>query len=111
MVDTLAASYIPASASEAGGAAELAAKRKLVKYAELQTSYNFVPVAVETLGPINSEGLTFISELGRRLTAITGDIRETNFLYQSLSVTVQRFNAVAFQGTLSKLPDAAERRV
>ena len=106
----MATSYISASASEAGGAAELAAKRKLSKYAELQMHYIFVPVAVETLGPINSEGLTFISDLGRRLTAITGDTRETSYLHQSVSVIVQRFNAVAFQGSLSMLPDTNERR-
>ena len=106
----MAASYIPATAAEAGGAAELAATRKHVKYSELEKRYIFVPVAVETLGPLNNEGLDFISELGRRLTLVAGDIRETGFLFQSLSVTVQRFNAVAIQGTMSKLPDVEERR-
>jgi Reverse transcriptase (RNA-dependent DNA polymerase) len=110
VVNTVAASYIPATAAEAGGAAELAAKRKHVKYSELEKRYIFVPVAVETLGPLNNEGLDFISELGRRLTLVAGDIRETGFLFQSLSVTVQRFNAVAIQGTMSKLPDVEERR-
>src|SRR6218665_1339445 len=62
-----------------------------------------VPIAVETLGPINSEGLAFITELGRRLSNASGDTREARFLFQSLSVTVQRYNAVAFQGTLSGL--------
>jgi hypothetical protein len=110
VVDTIAASYIPASALEAGGAAEIAAKRKMSKYAELQKRYTFVPVAVETFGPLNSDGLVFLSDLGRRLTATTGDIRETHFLFQSLSVIMQRFNEVAFQGTMSRLPDIAESR-
>src|SRR6218665_3254110 len=38
------------------------------------------------------------------------DARETSLLFQSLSVTIQRFNAVAFQGTISKLSESNERR-
>ena len=106
MADTIAVSYISETALEAGGAAEKAATRKHTKYSDLQRIYTFVPVAVETLGPINREGLAFMSEIGRRLTRISGDTRETSFLFQSLSVTVQRFNAVAYQGTMSKLPGA-----
>src|SRR5688572_15537800 len=109
VVDTVAASYITGTAAEAGAATEIAAKRKHAKYTELQRRYIFIPVAVETLGPLNMEGFAFISELGRRLTTTTGDNRETRFLFQSLSVTVQRFKAVAFQGTMSKLPDGGER--
>ena len=109
VVDTVAASYIPETATEAGRAAELAATRKHAKYADLQRRYTFVPVALETLGPLNREGLDFISEMGRRLTKISGDTRETGFILQRLSVTVQRFNAVAFQGTMSRLPGAEER--
>ena len=106
VADTVAASYVHDTATEAGGAAEKAAARKHAKYSDLQRRYTFVPFAVETLGPINSEGLVFMSEIGRRLTSISGDTRETSFLFQSLSVTVQRFNSVAYQGTLSKLPVA-----
>jgi len=36
----------------------------------------------------------------------SGDTRKTRFLFQSLSVTVQHYNSVAFQGTLSGLPVA-----
>src|SRR6218665_1905717 len=32
-----------------------------------------VPIAVETLGPNNSEGLAFLTELGRRLSNASGD--------------------------------------
>jgi len=50
---TLADSYISASASSAGAAAETAASRKQVKYAALSGSYVFQLIALETLGPIN----------------------------------------------------------
>ena len=50
---------------------------------------------------INS-GLDLIKELGKRLTLNTGDIGETSFLFQCLSATIQRFNAVAFRGTFAE---------
>ena len=78
------------------GAAELAADRKLAKYNVLAQSYHFIPVAFETLGPINSSGHLFIAELGRHLARTTGDMRETSYLYQRFSITIQRFNTVAF---------------
>jgi hypothetical protein len=109
VVDTLAASYVLENATEAGRAAEKAATRKLSKYLDLQRTYLFVPLAVETMGPINNEGLAFVSEIGRRLSKISGDSREAGFLFQSISVTIQRYNAVAYQGTLSGLPGAMDR--
>jgi len=30
---------------------------------------------------------------------LTGDTRETSHLYQRISITIQRFNAIAFQGS------------
>lgn len=110
VVDTVAASYITETAAAAGGAAEIAATRKHAKYSELERRYTVVPVAVETFGPINREGLAFLTETGSRLCRTTGDARETSLLFQSLSVTIQRFNAVAFQGTMSKLSGSNERR-
>jgi hypothetical protein len=110
VVDTVAASYISETAAAAGGAAEMAAARKHVRYSELERRYTFVPVAIETFGPFNREGLDFLSETGSRLSKTTGDTRETSFLFQGLSVIIQRFNAVAFQGTMSRLPGADERR-
>ena len=59
--------------------------------------YTFVPVTE-----------TFLSETGSRLSSTTGDTRETSFLFQSLSTKIQSFNAVAFQGTLSRLSGQGE---
>src|SRR6218665_1815563 len=50
-IHTCAASYLHLSSSVPGGAAEHAADRKRNKYAILPASYEFVPIAVETLGP------------------------------------------------------------
>jgi len=97
--DTLAESYLSSTSVTVGSAAEAAASRKEQKYLALMGTYLFIPLAVETLGPINSTGLQFLSELGRRITEITGDPREKAFLLQRLSITIQRFNAICFQGS------------
>jgi len=103
VTDTLAASYLQSTSASAAGAAELAAERKCAKYNTLAQTYHFVPLAFETLGPINSSGLLFITELGRCLSRITGDTREISFLFQRIAIIIQRFNAVAFQSTFSPL--------
>jgi hypothetical protein len=107
VVDTLAESYLSRSAQGAGAAAEIAADRKVAKYNNLIQTYLFVPLAFETLGPLNQEGHDFVTRLGRHLGQITSDPRETSFLYQRLAVTIQRFNAVAFRGTFEE-PDSYE---
>src|SRR6218665_3199593 len=70
----------------------------------------FVPLAMETLGPINVTGQNFLQDLGRKLTTSTGDNRETCFLLQRLPITIQRFNSVAFRGTLPE-PDLRESQL
>jgi len=39
-------------------------------------------------------------ETGRRITVVTEDTRETEFLSQRLSMALQRGNAVSFQNTM-----------
>lgn len=103
VTDTMASTYLPLTSVTAGAAAEAAASRKCTKYQHLMNQYQFVPLAFETMGPINNDGLDFICELGNRLSIIAGDRRETNYLFQRLSVAVQRCNGVAFLGTFSEL--------
>ena len=76
---------------------EHATDRKCAKYYFLSKPYHFVPSACETLGLINNSGHLFIKELGRCLSCLTGDTRETSHLHQGISITIQRFNAIAFQ--------------
>ena len=99
VTDTLAESYLLATSSSAGAAAECAADRKESKYQSLALTHTFIPLAFETLGPINSKGTVFLNQLGRRISACTNDMRETAFLFQRLSLTIQRFNAVCFKGS------------
>jgi hypothetical protein len=102
VTDTLAQSYLGTTSTVAGGAAEGAASRKELKYQVLERTHTFIPLAFETLGPINSKGISFLNELGRRLSAISGDSRETSHLYQRLSMAIQRFNSICFHGSFSK---------
>ena len=63
------------------------------KYSSLPPDYIFQPVAIETFGPLNASAVNFLSEVGRRLTSLSGDSRETSFLFQRLSMLIQRFNS------------------
>src|SRR5579872_5386502 len=105
VTDTLANSYIDISSVSAGGAAELAADRKLTKYSNLLADYCFIPLAFEMLGPLNKEGDEFLTTLGKRLSAITGDKRESCFLRQRLSICLQTYNSVCVKGTFNSSLD------
>ena len=55
---------------------------------------------VRDIRPHQLKRISFISELNRRLTNITGESREASFLYQRLSIAIQRFNCISFRGCL-----------
>jgi len=93
--DTLAASHLDRAVSGPGAVATEAEARKRSKYSSLAATYYFVPVAVETLGALGQEAAQFISDLGRRITATTGQPRSVAFLFQRLSVAIQRGNAAS----------------
>ena len=93
IVNTVATSYI--HTTSAGGATEIASERKIVKYVEISNTSCFCPIILETFGPINDLGLSFLVELGRRIADCTGDARETAHLLQRISVTIHRFNSRA----------------
>jgi hypothetical protein len=99
VTDTLAESYLPATSSTAGAAAEGAAERKELKYQSIGHTHTFIPMAFETFGPINSKGVDFFNTIGRRISACTSDMRETAFLFQRLSLLIQRYNAVCVNGS------------
>jgi len=100
VICTLAESYVNGAANEAGAAAEVAASRKEAKYAGIDNRYVFEPIAVESLGVFNSSARLLLNEVGKRISSNTGEIRETSFLFQRVSVLVQRFNAVLLHDSL-----------
>ena len=72
----------------------MAASRKQAKCAALSGSYVFEPITLETLGPINESALKFLNNLGHKITSVSTDDKEGQFLFQRLSVALQRFNAI-----------------
>ena len=57
------------------------------------------PIAVETLGGWGPEGSALIKTLGKMIQERTGEKRSTFFLFQSISLAVQRGNAASILGT------------
>jgi len=95
VVCSLADSYVDASARDASSAAELADVRKIDKYSALEKTHFFQNIAVESLGPINIAAYSFLAELGRKISDVSGDDREGSYLFQRISVLIQRCYLVA----------------
>ena len=85
---------------EAGAVAAHAEQRKRSKYAELEASHHLALVAIETTGVCGPEALQFFRELGHHLKADTGEPRFLQFLFQRISVAMQRGNVAAVLGTI-----------
>ena len=99
-VDTLCDTYVLDSVQEAGKAAKIAEMKKNNKYKDLEQNYVFKPIAVETFGSWGPESLKFVKEIGKRIQNTTGEKRATEYLIQSLSMTIQRGNASSIMGTV-----------
>ncbi len=74
-------------------------KQKRAKYAHLEESHYFIPVAVETLGVFGPEAGSFLRELGRRITDSTLEPLSHHFLRQRIAVAIQRGNTAAILGS------------
>jgi len=96
VTNTVAAPYVAITSVRAAAAAEAAAQHKEIKCAEIAQTHLLYPLAFETMGTINVVGLEFISDLGHRISRVTDDPRETSYLFQRISVAIQRFNGVTF---------------
>lgn len=101
-VDTLCDTYIFDSTHEAGKAAKIAESKKNNKYKDLEANYFFTPIAVETFGSWGHESLKFIKDIGKKIQDTTGEKRATEYLIQSLSMTIQRGNAASIMGTVGQ---------
>ena len=101
IADTFANSYIGETSTRATAAADRAAENKTIKYIDLAKTHHFVPIAIEIGGAWNELTLEFITELGRRISGVTQEPRETQFLFQRLSISLQRGNAVEFKNAFS----------
>jgi len=63
----------------------------MIKYADTDNNI-FAPTVVETLGVFNSSALLLLKMiLARRISDFFGNVKQTSFLIQRLSVTLQHF--------------------
>ena len=111
--DTVARSHVQGCAQEAGSAANTAEERKLSHYSDLSSNNFVAPVAVETYGSLGAVSSSFIKDLSKRLIVATGDKKSGSYFRQRLSMVIQRGNALAVMGTMSKgesLLDESEYR-
>ena len=99
--DTYVASHLAETAESAGAAANKTAANKISKYSTLATTHHFVPISVETGGPWNPESSTFIAELGKKISKITLEPLEIQFIFQRLFISLQCGNELAFRKTRS----------
>ena len=98
--DTFAASNIHTAVTEPGAVAAHAENIKVSKYSHLDSSYLFVPVAVETCGAFGPNAQDFLRDLGRRVKTATLEDNAYQYLVQRISVAVQRGNAASVLGSL-----------
>ena len=98
-VDTFCASAVGATAASPGAAADRAERDKRLKYSNITDRYIFEPIAVETSGVLGSSTTIFLRGLGKRITAQTGDKRETRWLIERVSLAVVRGNAASIMAS------------
>ena len=107
-VDTFAESHLNSSAVAARSAANAAEEGKRRKYSSLAGRFRFEPIAMETVGTYGGTTGRLIMEIGRRISEITGDRRETLWLEQRLGLAVQRGNAFSILTSVKEKFDVSE---
>jgi len=54
---------------------------EITKYCNLPAAYMFQPMALETLGAINSSAGEFLADMGRKIKGVSGETRDRLFLF------------------------------
>jgi len=72
----------------------MAENRKNLKYACLTPGIAFQAVAMDSLGGVSASTAAFINELGHKISNNSGDLAESAYLWQRLSVCLMRYNSV-----------------
>ena len=81
-----------------GSAAAGREDKKVEKYSNLSDNYHFVPVGVETYGIYGPQGIKLVKQIGKKIQEATGEKLSTFFLFQSISMAIQKGNAVCIMG-------------
>ena len=59
------------------------------------------PVAIETMGAVGPKSMALLRDVGRRIAEETGELHARDFLFQRLSVAVQRGKCASVLGTIT----------
>ena len=78
--------------------------RRIVNHADdpkvcQHRSDSFTPVAIDTSGVLSVQTRELLTELGKRIFEITEEVEETTYLFQQVSVAIQRGNMFCFTGS------------
>ena len=100
VADTVCQSYINQCSANPGTAANIRKTQKISKYNNLVNNYCFVPIGIETFGSRGQEGHKLVKAICKKIMEVTGEKRSTSFLFQRLSIAIQRGNANCVLGTV-----------
>ncbi len=93
------------SSSKAGAVADLAERKKHNHYVSLKENHLFTPIAFESLGSCGVETKNFLVRLGKLMKKASGEARSLDYLFQKVSIAIQRGNAACIFGTFGKRLD------
>ena len=100
VADTLCQSYVNQCSKLAGAAADQRENKKNDKYKELAQNYWFIPVGIESMGAWGTEGHKLVKNIGNKVAEETGEKRATSYLFQAISMAIQRGNSSCVLGTV-----------
>ena len=100
--DSFSTSHLCSTILNPGSESSAAEDLKRRKYSQLVADFEFVPVAVETSGIIGSAGCSLLTDIGRRITRATNDLRKMSYIFQQISVAIIRGNAQAMTASSRK---------
>ncbi|KAL5463170.1 hypothetical protein EMCRGX_G032047 [Ephydatia muelleri] len=89
-LDTFATSYEMQAMSEARAVAALAERKKKIKYAAIAQTHLFYPIAIKTSGVFGPDAYDILCDLARQIKATSNKPNLTAYLFQQISVVVQR---------------------
>lgn len=89
MLDTYADSHLATASSAADSTASEKGTHVTAKYITIARMHHVIPVAIEMPGVFDNEVVQFVHQFGQRCTEMTGNPKETSYLFQQMSVAIQ----------------------
>ena len=73
-------------------------ERFLPKINNLSDHYYFVPLGIETYGAYGPQGIKLVKQIGKKIQDATGEKLSTFYLFQIISMAIQKGNAQCVTG-------------